>query len=83
MNYLLGIIALLGGLVLYYFQKLKSSEALLSNTETKEKVLELEKTVMEETAKIDVNKEKLEEEKKKDIAIEELRDFFGRNLNDK
>lgn len=43
MQYLLGLLALLGGAVGYLFVKKKSAEALLTNTDTKEKVLDLER----------------------------------------
>lgn len=43
MQYLLGLLALLGGAVGYLFVKKQSAEALLTNTDTKEKVLDLER----------------------------------------
>lgn len=74
MEYLLGLLGLLAGAVGYLFVKKKSAEALLTNTETKEKVLDLEKERAKkemaaelEAMKRDLEAKNAEERKKNDI----------------
>lgn len=80
---LLAIIALLGGGFLYQRQKKQSAEALNDNIDTKEAILDKEKIVKENEARLEVEAERrrvLEEKTKKldDVGIKDLQDFFNR-----
>lgn len=78
----------LAGLLFYTNTKRKSSEALLENTETKEKLLEIDKNTLETIAEMNMEsverseaERKLNDEKKKDLSIQELEKFFNRNTD--
>lgn len=85
MEYLIAIIlALLGGL---FYQKTKreSAEALNENQETKEKLLDVDKSNLEDKARLEVEKEKaehLKEEHEKinvnDETIKQILDYFDK-----
>ena len=74
MEYLIGLIGLLGGTVAYLYVKKQSAEGLLRNTDTKEKVLDLEKERAKlqaqaelESLRRDLENKNAEELKKKDV----------------
>lgn len=76
------------GLVFYTNSKRKSSEALLENTETKKKLLDIDKNTLETIAELNMEsmerseaERKLNDEKKKDLTIKELENFFNRNTD--
>lgn len=90
MEYLLGLIALLAGWAFFERTKRKSAEGLNENLETKEKLLEKEKEVFLNEAKLKAEKQKqaelnwqLEEERKKDETVKEILDFFNDKFNNK
>lgn len=84
MEYLLGIIGLLVGALLFTRTKQKSAESLLENQETKEKLLEVDKAGLVDKANVEVEKEKvaaLKEEHEKvsvnEETIKDILDFFN------
>lgn len=86
MEYILGLIAVLAGGLIYYRTKAKSAEALNENLDTKKEVIELSKDIAEKTGLLKAEEEKrkdIEESsdkaKEKGVSISELENFFNRN----
>lgn len=77
------IVALVGGLF-YNKTKRQSSEALLANQETKEKLLEVDKANLVDSANLQVEKQKVERLKEahekvgpNEESIKDILDFFN------
>ena len=88
MIYLIGIIVALIGYALFQRSKRRSAEALNTNLETKEQVLDIQKDVEKNNAEIEAEKQKqadlqkkADEEKAKDVSKEDLVDFFNNKSN--
>lgn len=87
--FLVGLVGVLGALFLWERSKRRTSEALLENQETKEKLVEIDKTISknegtleaEETKREEIKKD-LEEEKNETKTNEELEKFFNRPKSD-
>jgi hypothetical protein len=84
MEYLLALLGVLFGAFIFVNTKRKSAEALLENVETKEKLLEKDKEILSEEAKLKMEEEKRAlieatlKEKKKELSIDEMENFFNR-----
>ncbi len=84
MEVLIGIIVLLGGGFLFVNSKRKSAEGLLQNQETKEKLLDIDKSSLKDQASLELEKQKteaLKEEHEKPGAneqnIKDILNFFN------
>lgn len=83
MAYILLVITLLSGGLLYAWNKKKQAEALLENLDSKEKVNDLQGKVTRNAALLDVEEELRKkaqenaEKEKKDVSDENLIDFFN------
>jgi len=81
MEYVIGVIALLIGGLVYERTKRKSSEAILENLDSKKKDGKLEAEVIKDQARLEVESEKREEIKNepiKDVSVDDLVDFFNK-----
>jgi len=85
MEILLGVVAALLGMLLFERSKRKASEASLNNLESKEKVLEVEKTKVKNSALIDAEEEKREQirKEKKDVSLEEIAHYINNRDDNK
>lgn len=79
MEYLLGIIALLGGALWFTKSKKDNAEALLQNTETKEKALKVESDIVKIDAILQMEDDRrkalekqLQEEKAKNESLQDI-----------
>lgn len=86
MEYLIGLIAVLVGLLFYSNTKRKSSEALLDNVETKEKLNKIDKEANKTEAQLAIEEAKRKQvdemynkEQQKKLTLKELEEFFTRN----
>jgi len=79
MEYLIGLIVLLLGGLLFERSKRKSAENTLENLETKKQILEVEKNVSKNNGLIEAEKEKREEIKneKSKKSLDDLARFFN------
>jgi len=84
-GYIVGAFTLIIGLFFMERSRRKSAEALNDNIETKEKVMEKEKKVMENNASLkseeelrSKEKESLESKKNEDLSTSNLVDFFNK-----
>jgi hypothetical protein len=87
---LIGIIVLLGGGFLFVNSKRKTAEGLLQNQETKEKLLDIDKSSLKDQAALELEKQKTEalrEEHEKPGLNEEnvknILNFFNDTFNKK
>lgn len=89
MDLTIGLVVLVLGLfgwLLYERSKKQSAEALNSNLDTKQQVLDVQKDVEKNNGLIEAEKQKqddlnkkLEEEKAKDVSKDDLLDFFNKS----
>jgi hypothetical protein len=79
MEYLIGIVVGLMGLLFYERSKRKSAEGSLDNLETKKEVLEVEKNLSKNEGLIEAEKEKREEIKNEESkkSLDDLARFFN------
>jgi hypothetical protein len=79
MEYLIGIVVGLVGLLFYERSKRKSAEGSLNNLETKKEVLEVEKNLSKNEGLIEAEKEKREEIKNEESkkSLDDLARFFN------
>jgi hypothetical protein len=85
MEYLLGLIGVLLGGFVFNFIKRKSAESLLVNTETKEKLVNIDADINKDKASLELERLKREEltnnlnkEKESNESLENLKDFFNK-----
>lgn len=85
MEILLGIIAGLLGMLLFERSKRKASEASLINLDSKEKIIEVEKTESKNSAKIELEEEKREQIRKenKNASLEEIARYINNRDDNK
>ncbi len=86
-QYLIGLIVVLFGGLVYNRTKKQSAEALLENQETKEKLLNVDKSALVDKANLEAEKQKTEELKAdhdkvgpNEENIKDILDFFNSNL---
>lgn len=84
-GYIVGAFSLIAGLFFYERAKRRAAESLNDNLDTKEKVLDKQKKVMENEISLEKEEQlreeeltKLEEKKNEDLSVSNLVDFFNK-----